>query len=407
MRRIARHILGFLGLGFLGGGLFVASALAHDIPNDVTVQAFVRPAGQRMQLLVRVPMAALRDIDFPTNGPGYLDLSRVGPLLPDASTLWVSDAVELYENDTSLGKPRVVATRVSLQSDRSFTSFDTALANVTGAPLPVSTSVYWNQAMLDVLFEYPIQSDQSRFSIRPEFGRLGVHVVTVVRFLAPNTPVRAFEFTEDPGLVRLDPRWYQAALRFVDLGFFHILDGTDHLLFLFCLVIPFRSFRGLIPIVTAFTVAHSMTLIASAYNLAPDALWFPPLIETLIAVSIVYMALENIAGGATVNTQRLVAGIDQREISRGGQAGREPADPRGEHLDGRLLTGGRSREWRSGSAPEMTKKPMRAIAGAMRNARWRNRSVMAGTMPERAPGLKREVRIHVSSRIEAWRCAHG
>ena len=202
------------------------------------------------------------------------------------STLWVSDAVEFYENDTLLAKPRVAATHVSLQSDRAFTSFDAALASVTGAPLPVSTSVYWNQAMLDVLFEYPIQSDQSRFSVRPEFGRLGVHVVTVLRFLAPNTPVRAFEFTEDPGLVRLDPRWHQAALRFIDLGFFHILDGTDHLLFLFCLVIPFRRFRGLIPIVTAFTVDHSITLIASAYNLAPDALWFPPLIETLIAVSI-------------------------------------------------------------------------------------------------------------------------
>jgi hypothetical protein len=84
------------------------------------------------------------------------------------------------------------------------------------------------------------------------------------------------------------------------LGFFHILDGTDHLLFLFCLVIPFRRFRELIPVVTAFTVAHSITLIASAYNLAPDMLWFPPLIETLIATSIVYMALENIVGGATV-----------------------------------------------------------------------------------------------------------
>ena len=54
------------------------------------------------------------------------------------------------------------------------------------------------------------------------------------------------------------------------LGFMHILDGTDHLLFLFCLVIPFRRFRALIPIVTAFTVAHSITLIASAYNFAPE-----------------------------------------------------------------------------------------------------------------------------------------
>jgi len=81
----------------------------------------------------------------------------------------------------------------------------------------------------------------------------------------------------------------------VRLGFVHILDGTDHLLFLLCLVIPFRRFRALIPVVTAFTAAHSLTLLASAYNLAPAALWFPPLIETLIATSIVYMALENIA----------------------------------------------------------------------------------------------------------------
>src|SRR4029077_18631684 len=57
----------------------------------------------------------------------------------------------------------------------------------------------------------------------------------------------------------------------------------------------------LIAVVSAFTAAHSITLIASAYNLGPDALWFPPLIETLIAISIVYMALENIVGS---NVQR-------------------------------------------------------------------------------------------------------
>src|SRR4029077_14421226 len=79
-------------------------------------------------------------------------------------------------------------------------------------------------------------------------------------------------------------------------GFEHILDGIDHLLFIFCLVIPFRKIRPLIGIVTAFTVAHSITLIASAAGLAPSGLWFPPLIEVLIALSIVYMALENIVG---------------------------------------------------------------------------------------------------------------
>jgi hypothetical protein len=89
----------------------------------------------------------------------------------------------------------------------------------------------------------------------------------------------------DTGIVHLDPRWHQAFYLFARDGFFHILDGTDHLLFLLCLVIPFRKFRPLAIVITAFTVAHSVTLIASAYGMAPDSLWFPPLIETLIAVS--------------------------------------------------------------------------------------------------------------------------
>jgi len=273
----------------------------------VTVQAFLKPTGDRLRLLVRVPLKAMRDVDFPVRGKeGFLDIERTGPLLPDAATLWISDFIDLYENNTVLPKPRVAKVLLSLPSDRSFTAYDAAMAHVTGPEL--DNNVFWDQVMLDVLFEYPIQSDRSRFSIAPGgLNRLGLNVVTVLSYVLPNGTIRAFEFTSDPGLVRLDPQWYQAAGRFVDLGFRHILDGTDHLLFLFCLVIPFRRFRALIPVVTAFTVAHSITLIASAYNLAPDASWFPPLIETLIAVSIVYMALENIVGGATVTRRWMIA----------------------------------------------------------------------------------------------------
>ncbi len=286
-------------------------AWAHDIPNDVTVQAFLKPEGHHLRLLVRAPMKAMRDVEFPQKGPGYLDLARTGPFLADAATLWISDAIALYENDSRLPKPQVVATMVSLESDRSFATYEDALAHVTGAPLPLDTNVVWNQTMLDVLFEYPIQSEHSEFAIHPALDRLGVRTVTALRFLVPepggNYVVRAFEFDNAPGIVKLDPRWYQASLRFVREGFLHILDGTDHLLFLLCLVIPFRRFRALIPVVTAFTVAHSITLIASAYNLGPDALWFPPLIETLIAASIVYMALENIVTTSTVKQRWMIA----------------------------------------------------------------------------------------------------
>ncbi|HKB61342.1 MAG TPA: HupE/UreJ family protein [Burkholderiales bacterium] len=271
-------------------------AAAHDIPTDVRVSAFVKPDGQRLNLLIRVPLKAMREVDYPRRGAGLLDLARADAALRNAATLWIAENVELYENDTRLGPRRLVDARVSLESDKSFASYDEALAHVTGPRLPNNMELFWEQGLLDVLFEYPIGSDRSGFSIRPRLERLGLRTQVVLRFLPPAGVVRAFDLHGDPGLVRLDPRWHQAAWRFVESGFLHILEGTDHLLFLLCLVIPFRRLGQLALIVTSFTVAHSITLIASAYDLGPDALWFPPLIETLIAISILYMAIENVIG---------------------------------------------------------------------------------------------------------------
>ena len=302
-RAISRIAIALLAVVSLAPAARLA---AHDIPNDATVQMFFKPDGKHLNILVRVPLKTMRDVEFPEREQGYIDLARVDQTLREASSLWISDFIDVYEGDALLPKPRIVETRLSFESDPSFASYDQALAHVNGPKLSNSTTVFWDQLMLDVHFDYPIQSDQSRFSIHPALDRLAARVVIALRFLPPGGAVRAFEFLGDPGLVHLDPGWFQAAGQFVKLGFLHILDGTDHLLFLFCLVIPFRRFRGLIPVVTAFTVAHSITLIASAYNLAPDALWFPPIIETLIAMSIVYMALENIVGGVTVQRRWMI-----------------------------------------------------------------------------------------------------
>ena len=287
--------------------LSAASAAAHEIPASIVVQAFVRPQGDSLRLLLRVPLAAMRDVDYPLTPAGDLDVSRADRVLRDAAVLWLARDIEVYEETTRLGAPRVTAVRASLPSDRSFITFDAALSHVLAAPLPGVSGINPAQALFDVLLDYPIASDRHTFSIRPALGRLGVRVVTVLRYQPPAGAERAFEYTGDPGLVRLDPRWHQAAWRFVRLGFAHILDGTDHLLFLFCLVIPFRRFRALVLIVTAFTIAHSITLIAAASGLAPDALWFAPLVETAIAVSILYMALENIAGSTNVQRRWMIA----------------------------------------------------------------------------------------------------
>ena len=295
----------------VAAGVLVCAATvrAHDIPVDVLVQTFLKPEGQTLHLLVRVPLGAMRDVNFPIHGAGFLDFPVSDELLRDAARLWIAQSVEIQEDGAPLPPPRIVATTISLPSDRSFTSYDAARERLHAGPLPATTELIWNQALLDVAFEYTIRSDRSHFAIRPALARLGVRVVTTLRFLPPDSPERAFEYPGDPGLIRLDPHWYQAAAQFVRLGFEHILSGTDHLLFLVCLVLPFRKLRQLVWIVTSFTVAHSITLMAAAFNLGPSSLWFPPLIETLIAVSILYMALENIVfaseGRPTVLTRRV------------------------------------------------------------------------------------------------------
>jgi hypothetical protein len=269
---------------------------AHEIPGDVVVHAWLKPEADRLNLLVRVPLEAMRDIQFPQRGPGYLDIAAADNLLRDAAQIWIANGIELYEGDRRLTGKRVAAVRVSLPSDRSFQSFDAAYAGVTGPRLPADTQLFWTQALLDVLIEVPITSAESRFAISPELARLGLRTVTALKFLAPDGAVRAFEFSGNPGLVPLDPSWRQAFLRFVGLGARHILQGYDHLLFVLCLIIPFRRVRPLVVLVTSFTVAHSITLMAASFGLAPASLWFPPFIEMLIAASIVYMALENIVG---------------------------------------------------------------------------------------------------------------
>jgi hypothetical protein len=274
---------------------WTATPAAHDVPNDVRIQVFLKPQGQVLRLLVRAPLASMNDIPWPTAGV-FLNFSdpEMPVALRDGATNWIGDRIDVYEEDVRLDAPRITAARVSLPSDTSFDSYDGALRTILGPPLPSDTELVKSQAMVDALLEFPIRSSSSRFSIDPHYRLLGLKALTVLRFVTADGAERALEFHDDPGLVRLDPRWFQAVTLFVAEGFRHILSGTDHLLFLFCLVIPFRRFRQLVVVVTAFTVAHSITLIASAYNLGPSAGWFPPLVETLIAISIVYMALENI-----------------------------------------------------------------------------------------------------------------
>jgi hydrogenase/urease accessory protein HupE len=182
----------------------------------------------------------------------------------------------------------------------------------------------------DVLWKLPALDETTTLKLRPQFPP-GTETLTPMRSsFAAGTAVQRWRIRMDGGLAgqavqfpelpsnridvlvrlarsdgseqlgrvsALDPRFVftaspgalEVARTYTVLGIEHILGGVDHLLFVLALLILVRGTRRLIATVTAFTVAHSLTLFAATLG------WVhvpgPP-VEAAIALSIVFVAAE-------------------------------------------------------------------------------------------------------------------
>jgi hydrogenase/urease accessory protein HupE len=89
---------------------------------------------------------------------------------------------------------------------------------------------------------------------------------------------------------KVNPTFWSTAREFLLWGMHHILVGFDHIAFLLALLLGARKMGEMVRVVTSFTVAHSFTLLLAARDLIrlPSAVT-----ESLIAASIVYVAVEN------------------------------------------------------------------------------------------------------------------
>ena len=108
---------------------------------------------------------------------------------------------------------------------------------------------------------------------------------------------------------------------FLRWGAHHIFIGYDHIAFLLALLLAVSQLRSLLLIITSFTVAHSLTILLAAL----DVVRMPVrLTEALIAASIVWVALENLALGARPRPRRwpltfgfgLIHGLGFAEVLR-------------------------------------------------------------------------------------------
>ena len=129
---------------------------------------------------------------------------------------------------------------------------------------------------------------ESQFAFAAETPRLSLEIS------APQTAAAA------PSAIE------QGVGSFLRLGFFHILKGYDHLMFLLALLLVPAGGWAVVRVITAFTVAHSLTLALTALGwLSLPSL----LVETAIALSIAYVAAENLWRGSPGSHRELVSGL--------------------------------------------------------------------------------------------------
>lgn len=146
----------------------------------------------------------------------------------------------------------------------------------------------------------PVQT----LAIQYELFVPGVSTASCLATIVYGGQVRNFVFTPERHNLTLAPGaaalWHQS-ISFTALGIRHILTGYDHILFLLSLLMLGGGLRTLLKIVTAFTVAHSVTLSLAAL----DIVALPPrLVESGIALSIAYVAAENLWRGAQATRSR-------------------------------------------------------------------------------------------------------
>ena len=138
------------------------------------------------------------------------------------------------------------------------------------------------------------------------FDAFGEDHHTIGRIDAPGSTM-PFAFVPDTREVRLTLGGSGAGLglaSFVALGIEHILTGWDHLLFLLALLLHGGGLLAVVKIVTAFTVAHSVTLSLSAL----DVVVLPArVVEAVIALSLAAVAAENLFAPPTVTRRWMVS----------------------------------------------------------------------------------------------------
>ncbi len=252
----------------------------------------IRPAGSRAALAVLLLVAGSRAMAHTSsNGLAHVAiegttvtyrLTLVLPELPEAPRKLLAAAAD---GDTAAAEQAVGELRRRVMVRSGDEPCRPGRATVRGSRL--------GDGRVDLEMAFRCQEAPTRLVLGDDWPALfGEHHQTLARVEVPGGPHQlAFSASQPEGTVEVGRGGGTGASGFLWLGFEHILSGWDHLLFLAALLLRGGTLRSILKIITAFTLAHSLTLAAAVLGLASLS---PRFVEPVIAASIVWVAIENV-----------------------------------------------------------------------------------------------------------------
>jgi hydrogenase/urease accessory protein HupE len=225
--------------------------------------------GKTTQIVLTFPTGLVAEMD--TDGNGQLSKAEFH-LNHALLTNYFLETIHLSDDQGQ--KPTMVIAPVDITS----VTPDSGIA--PGTHSTVKLTYTWKETPRAIMIDYNV--------FLP-----GVSTASCLATILQDGQTQTFVFTPENRTLTLESGqtsfWSQVG-SFIVLGIEHILTGYDHLLFLLALLALGGSFTYLLKVVSAFTVAHSITLTLATL----DTINLPPrFIESVIALSIAYVAAEN------------------------------------------------------------------------------------------------------------------
>ena len=311
--RIPRLFLVLAALWITGLATFSGTASAHFLLN-VNIRVFhVVHEPDRIRLLARLPMP-------------YLVADKLGPETTDGARTPAPYTTNRFEEgrlthyldaetlrSTPEGLARILAGGLILETDGEvlradigrirayparkqapFARLEEAEAALAGPVYPAELEVtYVGDTVLDIELIYPIRERLAGYALRSTLnpglpGQDETANLILDHAASPPLVFRVRGLMTRP--VEVSHSALKAARTFLEEGVRHILEGSDHVLFVVCLVLGATGLGALAWQVTGFTIGHSVTLTLGFFGHVPTGDWFISLVEIGIALSILYAA---------------------------------------------------------------------------------------------------------------------